>query len=424
MSFIKHKYRYLGLLLGLIPIVIGFISFLQKDKLRKFENEMKNYSDFLDISEDIARDYQKIYVEGDVDGFIKKGLTNCPNQISYNSNVHKSYFRCNQDYLECFLSGKIKGKEPKRKYRVKNREIVIRPLPFKDGKLTKKALPTRGSLWPHYNHGVLVRLGLNEKYMTTIFMENQCEMASLPKRKFNFTGTQDYFSKMSSWHWDSFSRRIYIDKNVVSQKDFLNWKGVKAAPKRYGHAALTNDIKEMKNFCLTHGKRLMETHIFDASVSFPNLDPNPIQVKNYPYPWSKEKKKGFLYESHNNEQSYKEYLKNLITQENCSWSFSKECKKEFNFIEHSPNSTSYYSVNEVLGGHLEFQENNITKNNLKISSYYLPMKSSWHKIGYRAHFDKEKNEIEEPEGRLDSIGNLENFQGQLFSFRCMKVIDE
>lgn len=324
-----------------------------------------------------AQKIEERFLNGDLEGFIKKNQVMCPDIIQANEFVHKRYWRCNPYYLECLLRN----------------EIESLPLnSFSDTAFAITAVPTKSRLGafryvdftekenlslPHYSFTLALE---NEKeIMESFTLEGTCHENFLPIRKYMT------YVKNSFLSWDNTDLNIFVDSFLVSKGDMQLYQWLhpdrkileKAIPvKDYGQYATNISFEHMKGFCQSRGKHLLSHRVFEAASYFPpRLEIKmPIKWTPGPYPWSYQVK----------------FEKNFLPKmkDSCQAVFSSDCERE-KFISFETDRFSWLPIYDVLGGPFEYLRNEILpRKNVKLSSYHFPSSSSSHKIWARGEWDE------------------------------------
>jgi hypothetical protein len=209
---------------------------------------------------------------------------------------------------------------------------------------------------------------------------------------------------VEDYQFDNFNRYIYFDQHLVTNSEINEWlkfdksattEGIKV--ETVGNnlflPATNLSLKQMTNYCSYNGKQLMLAHFFDAATFFSQ------DRTRSPYYWTKKRNE--------NNQS-------------CDYIFSKDClnlkKWRINI-----NSPSWAGLSDSLGGVTEAFRNPIDfESNLKASSYYFPKNSSWHRLGFRAHWDGEGLSLRNFDFKgIDVNNTYDKFQ---VGFRCMREV--
>ncbi len=389
---------------------------------------------------------KKRWMYGDQEGFYDKKAFKCPREVEYNPYVDGKYFRCNPNYLQCFFEGNAGITNPVFKVYIQRKAYTVMANPvfdsiglFSSKKRFYKIITrsnTEGASIPSY--GVLVNLSIKEypDYSLNVILEDSCGDTYLPQDIYAF-GFYPYDRYEKDWHWDNKNRHIYIDEHLVSFRDIIEWKLFdKTAPKsiqvpnnsqEWAFPAVGLKLSEMKRFCAFRGKQLLQAHYFDAATFLKlsqkdeklikyeenenkefdeNFDKNMDNtegkknhndeynsdlyphnfktIKRSPYPWTK-REHDFI-QDYIEEKKHSPYIQ--LYENECKLVYSKECISLFSFIVFNNHSNSWVGLSDVLGGYLEVMDNPLYPNqNLKASSFYFDISSSWHQLGLRAYWD-------------------------------------
>lgn len=363
-------------------------------KQRKMKDELSKKLKFLDHSRKVLSEINKRWWDGDYDLTIKS-LVACRHLDFDRKNVGKKYLVCNEDYIDCFLeSKKFQGVSVIKKQNLigEDRNISI----------FSKAYHEKSGIG-HF--GILIKLTDGENTLESFFAKD-CHQTRLDPRI--------YITKSKkNMTWDNINEISYeLNKFLVTRRE-VNWwiETDHNAPKdkletdsnNWFRPSTNLTSEQIKSFCAFRGERLLESHFYDAATIIPSdmNDSRNKYLKVYPYPWTKNFKKVFAYESRNTSN-----IDDLITRKNCNHIFSKECLEKFKYKFFDTNSVSWNGLYQILGGYPEVMRNTLdTSKPLKSSSFYLPIDSSDHELTKRVSLDKYSKE-ELPE----------------VAFRCMREI--
>jgi len=278
--------------------------------------------------------------------------------------------------------------------------------------------------WPGAFHdGILVKLKIRERpgFSLEVELENNCNEAFLPQRKYALGLGQ---KSKKDFEWDSLGRVLAFDRFLVSNRDIVDWiefgegeesllqkvKGkVLAAPATF----LRQD--EMQKYCQWRGKSIMSALVFDAASFFPLHveEPVPNHVARGPYPWGRREQDSFLF-------SIKSGKEVIINEEKCNRVYAFECLNKIPFQFYSRHSVSWAGAYQVLGGYLEYLPNPVTpERNLKMSSFYFPFKSPWHRLGVRSFWDGKGHKHENFDQDVMPILDSNEYE---VAFRCMRNV--
>ena len=384
----------------------------------KKSNDLKNLVSMSEV-------LQKIWLEGQTDQLSEDKFVECKKALVANNDVDSSYFRCNPDFMECFLK-KVKGKVSyKRSGKNSNIGTVI---PYElGGKKHFGQVITRwsnkGKYVPNYSFSLKLISG---KTRLVFLMQNTCNEVFLPQRNYSY-GTN---SRNKETFWDNFNQNIFIDKFQVTFRDIAEWKNAIRLPFEIPSKSIPSDsafglsIKEMKNYCSFRGKQLLQAHIWDAATYIPQDIRNNKKriIRKGPYPWTK-KRISFLWKA-KNKAGFK------FEKKYCKKVFTRDCLSLMPFKRHSRASSSWSGVFQVLGGYPEAMNNpfNYGKN-LKLSSFYLGADSPWHELGKRSYwngfsFDINRLGLQEElnfEKKLKALEKLPSSEIKI-AFRCMRKL--
>ena len=400
------------ILVSLILTIIG-ISFFTRSL--KSDNEL---GPITQVMPNLLSQLQARWEQGDLENFYSRKKFQCPKLIFNSELVDSEFFKCNPNYLECFLQGKT-GIETDLIHQI-------------DDKKYKVEFIKKGQQFVEVTANDSVQLqikvsGLIEKPLM-VELKNTCRDTYLPQRIYSAGAKGE-----DRYLWDNFSRHIYVDRFYVSNQDVYFWNkthpGMGEIPvitdPRYWFFPSTNlTLRQRKHFCKSYGKQLLQSHVLDAASFIPsNIDePRNKFIYKHPYPWSKKSKSEFLSIA----QEKRDYE---LTPSDCTKVNIKGCDKIVPYKFYSTNTASWVGMYFPLGDYLEVVENKFNSfQNLKASSFYFGAESKWHEIGKRAHWDGEgmdlshfsfkesleDKDIETPQG----VNKLQ------VAFRCMKYREE
>jgi len=307
-----------------------------------------------------------IWSRGDVKGLIRRGKLSCEKEFGKTKSIDPTFYKCNPHFLNCYI-----------------REKGIKALPFSNLKFVKvlNRSQTPGIKAPHY--GVLINLEVG-KFSFPLILQDFCHETLLPQRIYAYGA---YEKGREDWRWDNFNRLILVDRHLVTKRDFFEWKNLEN--KKNLSADLSNPVTdllpgEMKDFCASRGKQVINALVYDASTFFPGdlKRPKPFKIFRSPYPWSRQRIDSFLY-------SAKRYADFSFKEEYCLKAFTSECVNKVNYSRFQYKSNSWIGLSNVLGGKMEYMENPLEPDkNLWASSFYYPITSDFHILGIRENWDK------------------------------------
>ena len=323
---------------------------------------------------------------GDIEGHLKTNNIRCNSLKSLN--VDSNALKCNPEYFNCFLAGKINGVSPK---------IEFDGLIFSPVKQNKKfySQVQRGDIKIIYQE-------LKTKEKIYLKFSRYCHITFLPKKIYS-KGPESNQEEV----WDNFHSDFFVDKFLVSNFDVSSWNGRKYNLQNLYKASTDLNLSERKRYCHSQGKYLLSSRVFDAATIFPTKRSDNFSFKP-PYPWSK--KRVSFYENLNIKM--------------CSKIYTKECDKFFEFSSYLPVSVSWIGIFNSLGGHMEsFSSYVFRHSEIKVSSKYLEANSPWHELGIKATWegsslDPERFKFKNIYSSSSREYDLSNFK---VGFRCMQI---
>ncbi len=391
----------------------------------------------------------RLWKEGDLGGFWKKGQLKCDKELGSAEEVDESFLRCNPNFLQCYFNNYRKIYPTRRApFEVKSNNEIVQIFVQKNKKddrfysvITKDN--SNNAKMSNYSVAITLYVNSTEKNKLTLFLEDSCHDTYLLPRKYAMGPMPNEKAQVKeSLVWDNLGRDIYIDKYLVSNRDIIEWlhfsskrfereKRISLAGREKLAEVATNlTLDQMKAYCQFRGKHLLESHVFDAATFLPrdeeDNNSNAKNIQRSSSPWNKRWSESFLAKIDET---------TLMTEENCRKAYTKECFKLGKLKNYATDSTSWSGIYSPVGGFLEaFRNSRTPEKNLKASSFYFYANSSWHKLGYRAFWDgidfSDKNfswefiaeEFVEPGPEIDAIGALMINNNYQIGFRCMRFI--
>lgn len=371
-----------------------------------------------------AREFQKTFEWGDLKKSFQKGEFSCPNRILLNDSVHPDFLRCNPDYVHCLL----KSKDGKFSFsHGKDAHVVTFNQVFENPKNKEKQYfdvisRYKNSHVGYPDHSYLFEVQ-NERGKLQFLLEDTCRDVYLPQRKYAIGPYKGAENFQDEFYWDNFERHLFIDKEYISNRDVVEfnlYSGDKIDVKkitdltRMAFPATNLMPEDMRKVCAFRGKRLMESHLFDAATFFPAnpKEKNPDVVFRGPYPWSY-RPDGFLYEY----QYGEEKTANLSLRE-CRKAYVQECQGLTAYIAYSNNSLSWLGIKHSIGGYFEYMVNKRERyKTIKASSFNFQASSKLNQLGKRIAWDENGHSRQN-----FTIGEEEEFEHDFYeiAFRCYK----
>jgi hypothetical protein len=231
-----------------------------------------------------------------------------------------------------------------------------------------------------------------------VSLSDQCHELYLEPKIYTYglsiKGAEDF-------QFDNFNQHLYFDQHLVTNSEISEWNKYDSLSDVKFQANGNNlflpatqlTLKQMHNFCSFKGKQLMLSSLFDAAT-FLTQDKT-----RSPFYWTKKQK----------EQNI-----------GCDFIYSQECLKDKKWkINSSP--PSWAGLYDSMGGVFEVTRNTIdSESNLKVSSFYFPKNSPWHRLGFRAYWDGEGNSQRNFNFKgIDPVNSDDKFQ---VGFRCMREV--
>jgi len=426
MKNFRPKLKFFLFLVFIPTFFMGFYFLYNKyssDKEAKRWIERSNdLKDLIRTSEVL----QKVWSEGQADQLSDAEFTECKKELIAYDDVDPSYFRCNPDFIECFLK-KVKGKVRFKRRGKSSKFSSVEPIKVGNKKYFGQIITRwdhKGKYVPNYSMALKLVSG---RTSLVFLMQNSCNEVFLPQRNYSYG---KYSRDKDTFFWNNFNQNIFIDKFQVTFRDISEWKRKLRLPFEIPNNFIPSDsafgltMKEMKDYCSFKGKQLLQTHIWDAATYIPQDIQNNRKriIKKGPYPWTK-KKVSFLWKAKNN-PDFK------FERKYCKKVFTKDCLSLMPFKRHSINSSSWTGVFQVLGGYPEAMKNPYNElKNLKLSSFYFNVDSPWHELGKRAQwnglsFDVNRMDLQEEikfEKKLKALEKLPSSELRI-SFRCMRKL--
>ena len=317
-------------------------------------------------------------------------------------NVSNHYYQCNEEYFTCLL------KEKKINILLKKKrtliESILKPI-YRVGPISK---------------GYEYQLKIKNKRLD-VFLEDSCSEVYLPQRIYKtFVLNRDL-----SVEWDNFNKDIFVDKYLIRVKDIKYWavrNGLEnKIIKREAFEIVDNFlVSEMNDYCISEGKRVMSSQVWDAMSIYPeNMANNLAKNIRLPYyPWTRKNSETdlFLLQKKTLERVDEKSIKYL-----CEKVFAAECLNIKDSIMYkNTNTVTWMGSFETLGGVMEYTDNVINPNeNLKLSSFYFPFSSKVHRVGVRGYWDGKG--FYRPNFRFKNFNQKNKDEEFKVGFRCMRL---
>ena len=378
-----------------LPVVIILICFV----LLPFPVSKKRPDNSDILFKKAALQVHTRWEKGDDEGRWRSGELVCDGILGKAGRAETNYLQCNPNFVVCWYRRYQEIVHDQGKKHIFQVEFPTgKGLPFQRG-----GRHVSSPLW-----GIL-RNGDKEVKFS---LSDTCREVYLPE---GYYGYGIYSSPRKDWRWDNFGRNIFVDKYLVSNRDVWEWLHSSDYLQKYKVEMVTDmnrfpepavmlTFRQMQDYCSYQGKQLIEAHVFDAATFYPgdisNLTPE-VNVRGK-YPWSR-------MSSVENEEGLKK----------CLYFTGEECLENPGYTYFSNRSMSWIGISQVLGGLFKAQRNPIHKGrNLLASSFYYPVDSDVHQLGFRVHWDGQGHAYRNFKFRGHSPKNKESFFK--IGFRCMR----
>jgi formylglycine-generating enzyme required for sulfatase activity len=375
----KFKSRFIFILgLGALIVSMILILRLKEDFSSKPEQSIQEKM-ALDRLLKNSSEIQRIWWEGEDSSEWKINRELCLKKWKVKNVFDESLVRCNPMLIEC-----IQEFDQKKKFKLAK---------ISNEKYFEYISKTNVDSVFVKQNGYHFKLEDQETKKTLdILLESNCHEFYLDQRVYAY-GEMPAKSEGDDFHFDNFNQHIYLDKSLVTNWEMNEWQKSKDRSELDPFLPATHiSLNQMEKYCSYRGKHLMYAHYFDAATFLLSET-----FSRSPYYWTKKKNENI---------------------KDCRLIFSQECKQKETFKLNSI-SPSWAGLNDSMGGVMEAMRNPIEANlNLRVSSYYFPFSSKWHRLGVRTHWDgegfKRRNidfSKEEPESSNDDFD---------IGFRCMR----
>ncbi|MCY4643259.1 MAG: hypothetical protein OXB88_01440 [Bacteriovoracales bacterium] len=423
---------------GLLGTLVAF-SVLRKSEYSgaKILKRERSFRILLQSAEALQRRYER----GDEEGLIQKGLLKCPD-IPKSSLIHQeNYLKCNPHYLNCFLGSGSKNLQNKFPVHFEGKDYMTRVNPVAQGRPPQKKRYYRvvsravfpGQKVPPYAIELSLSIENEKGPALHVLLEDTCGDAYLPKRTYVYR--EHSFSKSKEHIWDNFNRDIYIDKNLVTFRDIIDWLelrpvkdiSIPSNPAHWSLPASGLSPGQMELFCHFRGKQVVDALVYDAGSFFPTdlKKADYIDRQFPPFPWSRRKIGHKLSKIQSGKVPFDKSI--------CSDIWTLECRQKFKTLQGpSFQRSSWMGMKELLGGHPEYLQNSMNPHyNVRPSSFYLRADSPLHRLGKRVHWTKKGFQIknftledqvifqEEDVSRESKKESDDENQNIKVGFRCM-----
>ena len=329
----------------------------------------------------------RLWEEGD--RFLPKSGLKCPDEISPDESVGRSYYQCQPHFWQCFWSQGT-SEYPSLEVDLFGQTFHVAARPVFD------AIPAYSNALRFYqwfkrdepglavNYGMKVELEVREirGLSQPMILTDSCRDTFLPQRIYGYGQVKD--RREEGFIWDNFNRNIFLDKFYVTNQQVNDWRvltneisKVVSDRKLWPKPALLS-LDEQKNYCAFYGKRVLEAKLFDAATMSPSdlKNPLPEKVMRPDTPWQRDHSKTFLGMSRIN-PDYQ------LTPLDCQLAQIKGCQETY----FTTDSATWMGFHFALGFYPEALVNSIDpRQNLKQSSRFLQASSEWHELGKLTHW--------------------------------------
>jgi hypothetical protein len=321
-------------------------------------------------------DIKKRWFEGDFEGSYSTKKWQCQN-LPNNIIVGDEYFKCNPDFLACWLRGEISNNEKLKKPIWEYRDIKIEPTELLPGKHFQLVMKSQSLNSQIPRSSVMISL-IHQQSDTkmNLLLEDSCRVTYLPQRlyRYRLPGNDG-----ESLLWDNFHRHFFIEKFFVSKRDIKDWieetdyqvSFSYNDPSEWPQPSTDLTRSEQIKYCQWKGGKLLEAYLFDAATFLPlNIsDPYGVGSSLSYLPWQMGKPI-----SHEIE----------INEKECRKIYAEECEEKFKLIPFSKDSASWIGIFDVMSGIAENFHNSFHPDlNQKESSSLYKMSDPKQQLGLR-----------------------------------------
>ena len=376
-----------------------------------------------------AKVLESLWKTGKLYGELPQG--DCEQYFANQQYSSDPYYRCNPYLFQCLFEGKFT-----RKLSIKHadKEYIIQALPLSRKRFFRSLSPGSSSNLSMEVDAIQLRLYVQENVNTTfdLIFENTCHMKSLPLRRF-IHGTINYSPNPKTndsryWTWDNIGRDIFIDKYLVTFRDFKIWidslsieqrplVDIPKDPNEWRNPVFGVSFDLMTRYCQSRGKQVMQSSIYDAASNYALMVTKPY--KEVPertwFPWGLRQENHFLRKvTDENDFRY-------LNEKNCKEVYASECLEKFKRDVLPVSSPSWIGIQQQFGGYMEAMRNaQHPKKNIFPSSIYIPMSSSWHENGVRGSWNGENDLLSSFSFESGLYNNLVKSENIKVGFRCFK----
>jgi hypothetical protein len=353
----KKPYKYL---------ILAVFSMLFAGALYQLieSNALSNKTASIGLNVEVYKSFQKQMRSLWLYGSSKKRLNEvglgCVEYFQAMETMTLEDLKCNPDFIECVMQGKVKEFKDVFTVFYQKKKYEFKPFKNSDRFIEMKSLSE-----------YMVRFQTPSDDFIQIKLKKNCFETRLD---------QAIYKNTKDFTWDNFGRQIYIDKYYVNNQDVMYWEKFKQIKKRrdvmtYYLPNTDLSLEEKKQFCRDHGKKLLTPLLFEASSLY--YIRNDELVEYFTRPWSK--------------RTITFLEKKELNEKNCYKAYIKGCEKFFRFKNKLSLGMSQQGIAHTLGSYLEELSNDHEVKNLKLSSLFYDLESSFHHIGeYGTREDLEK----------------------------------
>jgi len=368
-TFKRHEKEISGILFITLIVILGYFSFhFVKKKLVVDQSDQvsKSQSEVDDILGQAAR-LHEIWSLGEKSQDWLRVKEKCVKKFKLIENFTENQIRCHPIILSCLKDFDKKN--------IWNFDL------FENGELyqwvSKSINPTNLYDWEQLpSSGYRIKFRAGQKTLQFV-LSDRCHESLIAERVYSYGKRSPRLQ--DDYHFDTFNRKILIDKYLVNEFQVYQWKRSRLLfLKKQNNNTSANEeairsldrdisnqwdlqqfdpfkpatqlkIEEMKNYCRDHGGDLLSAPLYDAaSFWFDEL-----QDRNGYY-WLKGSK-----------------VNASKVEMDCQKLYSKECLQNANYKVgfYGPSASGVF---DIQGGILEALKNPLEKNkNLKLSSKYF-----------------------------------------------------
>ncbi len=422
-SKMKSAYKYLTLV-GLILVLVGIFFFIEMflsgnvSKKNEKKETHKLYKRLLLIKS--ARELESFFRDPINHKWWPLVADECLKK--YHLSEKESYrLSCSGQILQCLYDFKKIKNKPLIIERMNGISYEVRLVTLNEKYLFDVLVPSNNESTDITHQAFGIKLALNqgeEKF--DAMLENNCHEVFLDERYFAYG--EKKADKNSEIYFDTIGKKYFIDVHLMTKADYNYWLRVKPhenlsmfTDHKYDFEPVTHlKLKQMQDLCSFYGKQIFRADLFDAATFIP-FEMREKTSKNY--------ERGSYYWVKKNSEAWIVKNPKEINEKNCKLIYGEECKSKFPQLKWGSEPT-WAGLKEVMGGVFEYVYNPIdSKENLRASSFYFPLSSSWHKLGKRAFWDGEGHDSAHFNfGDGDQLPMVYKGKNLEVGFRCMREV--